>query len=135
MTSKSSNHTQLKMKCLECGLHFVICTWYPEKHGVATAHCPECGQHDRRFIMWREESEDFIFQVVPGKAAIAGFGLPPDAQVEEAESGEALVGTVKPGMTRINPAAVSAEMRHGRNAPCPCGSGKRFKKCCMNGRT
>lgn len=20
----------------------------------------------------------------------------------------------------------------GRNAPCPCGSGKKFKKCCMN---
>lgn len=21
---------------------------------------------------------------------------------------------------------------NGRNAPCPCGSGKKFKKCCMN---
>jgi hypothetical protein len=20
----------------------------------------------------------------------------------------------------------------GRNAPCPCGSGKKFKRCCMN---
>jgi uncharacterized protein YecA (UPF0149 family) len=20
----------------------------------------------------------------------------------------------------------------GRNDPCPCGSGKKFKKCCMN---
>ena len=23
-------------------------------------------------------------------------------------------------------------MKIGRNDPCPCGSGKKFKKCCMN---
>ena len=23
-------------------------------------------------------------------------------------------------------------MKIGRNAPCPCGSGKKFKKCCLN---
>ena len=23
------------------------------------------------------------------------------------------------------------EPRVGRNEPCPCGSGKKFKKCCM----
>lgn len=22
--------------------------------------------------------------------------------------------------------------RYGRNDPCPCGSGKKFKKCCLN---
>jgi len=22
-------------------------------------------------------------------------------------------------------------MKHGRNAPCPCGSGKKYKKCCL----
>lgn len=25
------------------------------------------------------------------------------------------------------------QLRVGRNAPCPCGSGKKFKKCCLNG--
>lgn len=25
-----------------------------------------------------------------------------------------------------------AEKKVGRNDPCPCGSGKKFKKCCMN---
>ncbi len=24
------------------------------------------------------------------------------------------------------------EKQVGRNDPCPCGSGKKFKKCCMN---
>ena len=24
------------------------------------------------------------------------------------------------------------KMKIGRNAPCPCGSGKKYKKCCLN---
>lgn len=28
------------------------------------------------------------------------------------------------------PAPVHAEAKTGRNDPCPCGSGKKFKKCC-----
>ena len=27
----------------------------------------------------------------------------------------------------------SSRQKVGRNAPCPCGSGKKFKNCCMNG--
>ena len=26
---------------------------------------------------------------------------------------------------------VRAEKKTGRNAPCPCGSGKKFKQCCL----
>ncbi|MEK7266496.1 MAG: SEC-C metal-binding domain-containing protein, partial [Pseudomonadota bacterium] len=26
----------------------------------------------------------------------------------------------------------SAALHVGRNDPCPCGSGKKFKKCCLN---
>ena len=29
-------------------------------------------------------------------------------------------------------AAATSAPRVGRNAPCPCGSGKKYKKCCMN---
>jgi hypothetical protein len=25
-------------------------------------------------------------------------------------------------------------LRVGRNDPCPCGSGEKFKKCCLHGR-
>jgi SEC-C motif len=45
-------------------------------------------------------------------------------------------GADKPGRDRL----VSLGMPHrdpfrniGRNDPCPCGSGKKFKKCCLNG--
>ncbi|MGE5192759.1 MAG: SEC-C metal-binding domain-containing protein, partial [Deltaproteobacteria bacterium] len=27
---------------------------------------------------------------------------------------------------------VHGDPKVGRNDPCPCGSGKKFKKCCMN---
>jgi hypothetical protein len=32
-------------------------------------------------------------------------------------------------LSRMEPALVRA-MKTGRNDPCPCGSGKKFKKCC-----
>jgi len=33
---------------------------------------------------------------------------------------------------RTGPAPVRAAVRPGRNDPCPCGSGKKFKHCCLN---
>jgi len=30
------------------------------------------------------------------------------------------------------PKPKQVEPKVGRNDPCPCGSGKKFKKCCMN---
>lgn len=26
---------------------------------------------------------------------------------------------------------IISEQKHGRNDPCPCGSGKKYKKCCL----
>jgi hypothetical protein len=37
------------------------------------------------------------------------------------------------GQPKLNPPVMlSNKQRVGRNAPCPCGSGKKFKKCCIN---
>ncbi len=30
----------------------------------------------------------------------------------------------------LNPAVPTMSQKTGRNEPCPCGSGKKFKKCC-----
>jgi len=36
----------------------------------------------------------------------------------------------------INPTPAQTERKKvGRNDPCPCGSGKKFKRCCMDRRT
>jgi hypothetical protein len=43
-----------------------------------------------------------------------------------AEEREARPPLTEPGVPAVNP------LRHvGRNDPCPCGSGKKFKKCCL----
>jgi len=35
---------------------------------------------------------------------------------------------------RTEPSGAGISVRTGRNDPCPCGSGKKFKKCCLNRR-
>ena len=64
----AATYTQYRVKCGECGLHFIICTDHPEQHAVTTMYCPECGQHNGRFVVWQDEVEGFIFQAVPGDA-------------------------------------------------------------------
>jgi len=60
--------TQVRVKCMECGLHFTVHTWYPESHTGTTLYCPECGQHEQRFATWVTEVEGQIFEHVPGDA-------------------------------------------------------------------
>jgi preprotein translocase subunit SecA len=48
------------------------------------------------------------------------------------------VQAAKPTEARVagdgprQPRKVSASAKIGRNDPCPCGSGKKYKNCCMN---
>ena len=32
----------------------------------------------------------------------------------------------------LNPPKPAVSQKMDRNAPCPCGSGKKYKKCCIN---
>ena len=57
--------TVYSVKCMECSLHFNIYTWHPDKHNVKTVYCPECGQHDGKFFLWRRDVEEPIFMFVP----------------------------------------------------------------------
>ncbi len=42
------------------------------------------------------------------------------------------IGPAAPGgMMRNVPVMVLKKAKCGRNDPCPCGRGKKFKKCCM----
>lgn len=62
------SHTQLKAKCLECGLHIIVCTERPETHTAKTLYCPECGQRNGQFMTWVETIPEPIYRVVPGNA-------------------------------------------------------------------
>jgi preprotein translocase subunit SecA len=39
------------------------------------------------------------------------------------------VSAVAPGQQQENRTVVKKEKKIGRNDPCPCGSGKKYKKC------
>jgi len=81
-------YTQYRVKCTDCGLHFIICTEYPEQHAATTIYCPECGNHKGNFTIWQTEVEGFIFQSVPGEAELVymlGNPIPKmDAEAKEA---------------------------------------------------
>jgi tetratricopeptide (TPR) repeat protein len=42
-----------------------------------------------------------------------------------------LVTSTKANYPMIRPSDFKVTLKIGRNAPCPCGSGKKYKKCCM----
>lgn len=63
-----------KIKCLECDPHFTVYTFYPDRHGLESLHCPECGQNSGHFMIWWQKEPGFIFQTVPGSATFYAYG-------------------------------------------------------------
>ena len=53
-------------------------------------------------------------------------GVPGEA-VEQVLGGAA---ALKTGKEKVKPTPVKREAKVGPNDPCPCGSGKKYKKCC-----
>jgi len=65
--SDAIGYWRVKAKCLNCSLHFMLCTWKPARHCAASLFCPECGQHNGNFLVWREEvPSGVIYEEVPG---------------------------------------------------------------------
>jgi len=70
--NEETTYTRIKAKCKECGLHFVVCTWYPDRHTAEKIYCPECGQQGN-YIIWHEKVKEMIYNEVPGDAEIIGI--------------------------------------------------------------
>ncbi|NOI75331.1 HNH endonuclease [Vibrio coralliilyticus] len=70
----TETYVEKKVKCAHCGLHFILCTWYMDRHNTSNIHCPECGQSDGDFFVWAEVKFGFIFEAVPAKGYT--YGLP-----------------------------------------------------------
>lgn len=64
-----ASYMRIKAKCLACSVHFVVCSWHPDRHNAKTLYCPECGQHEGHFMVWTERVSGAIAQEVPGNAA------------------------------------------------------------------
>jgi hypothetical protein len=57
----------IKIKCLECDLHFIVLTWHKENVRARAYHCPECGCVGRQ-VRWVEETKQEIFELHPDRA-------------------------------------------------------------------
>lgn len=70
----------------------------------------------------------------PGRASADGTGSETSAAFRHKES-PAAAAPVGPSSVRGDSHTISQEHpRVGRNDPCPCGSGKKYKKCCGAGK-
>jgi DNA-binding CsgD family transcriptional regulator len=79
-------------------------------------------------IAWREQAASLAGQATGAIQAILADPQAPAAVRLEA----ALAIRGRPSVRDAAPAsAPQPSTRTGRNQPCPCGSGRKFKRCCM----
>ena len=53
-----------------------------------------------------------------------------DAKLQEKAAIELVDGDISPKEGGVNKTIVNESPKVGRNDPCPCGSGKKYKNCC-----
>jgi uncharacterized protein len=87
------------------------------------------------FFVSRKLAEEFHGQT-DGRTNLEGFAttirrLFPDALGGYARLGRAIQQVLRE--REHEPAAAPARAKAGRNDPCPCGSGRKYKKCCGAG--
>ena len=75
----------------------------------------EVTKAEQKLTRWPAQREELTKQIAASVAAIHHFWLPRRKE----QHASLLVSTVR-----------REEPKVGRNDPCPCGSGKKFKKCC-----
>ena len=94
---------------------------------------------DEMWLHIRERVTDSIFKVrLAGTAARRGIGANLTAQHDDATGAGFTAGAAadqEAAMKAQGEAAKPVTIRReqpkvGRNAPCPCGSGKKYKQCC-----
>lgn len=81
-------------------------------HGVPVPELPEIRNKRKELEKWRR-SRRSLFEEMPQY---------PDTSFDDDEFEDEVV----------NVPFKRSEPKVGRNAPCPCGSGKKYKKCCLN---
>jgi preprotein translocase subunit SecA len=79
----------------------------------------QLGSEDERKDIWHPDQ--YVHQEVSGLESVQKS---PAAVVSEGTS----VDAGEPAEQKIEPIKVGVKV--GRNQPCPCGSGKKFKQCC-----
>ena len=91
------------------------------------AHCG-LRKYSQKALSW------FGLAVYPASAAVR-FGLKLEGEWQEDPAMEEAVRRMPAGIPpgKIK-SALRARQKLGRNDPCPCGSGRKYKKCCLRSR-
>lgn len=102
-------------------------------------------EFDRRNITLKDEKQvrevlDLVMNLANNTRIWANNGYTPHEMFEKFEkphfrnlptsAGSPFISSNKPDLTVIPGGAAK---KIGRNDPCPCGSGKKYKKCCLDG--
>lgn len=98
-------------ECIECDVRFAC-------HG-------ECPKH--RFVRSKDGSHDLNYLCAAYKRFFRHIDAPMRFMAAELDHQRAPANVMPWMAARDGVAAVRAS---GRNDPCPCGSGRKFKRCC-----
>jgi uncharacterized protein YecA (UPF0149 family) len=77
----------------------------------------------------REQAEGVV-SVAEGNGTVEDLATLAQQEITDAMGGYARIGFER-RLRREGPIPPQAGHRVGRNEPCPCGSGKKYKKCCL----
>jgi preprotein translocase subunit SecA len=97
-------------------------------------HLRAIGQHDP-VVVYRNEGFDMFEQMVDAiredtARAVLTVQLRSQEQPERKQVAKITGTSGGDGSDKKQPARKTAADKVGRNDPCPCGSGKKYKKCC-----
>jgi len=71
---------EYRIKCMNCGLHYTVLSWTDGWHEVKDGgYCPECGRKGGKLVHGPVARQEFIFEIVPGGAPLAGMTTPEHA--------------------------------------------------------
>ncbi len=66
-------YSRIKLMCMNCDLHFIICTNYPELVPIDVVSCPQCATNGN-CIECKEVADGDVDDEVPGKSKYTALG-------------------------------------------------------------
>ena len=84
-------------------------------------------------LAWREQTRSLAGQALGAiQAVLADPQAPAAVRLSAALAVEGRTHAKSPAQPDFKPAIPKSVGQPSRNQPCPCGSGRKFKRCCMS---